>query len=101
MKVDYFTSKKDNASVINKNNIYRGDSLLNSSTRPNGVGKPYILSLGDLVPSNKHGFYKGRQVTVTEHILGGTEEGLNQIVLILVLRLTKMLLDVMEKMLLN
>ena len=65
----------DNASVIQKSNLYRGDSLLHSPTRPNGIGKPHISSSGVLVPASKEGFYKGRQVTVTEHILGGYRKG--------------------------
>ncbi|MGD7007029.1 pre-toxin TG domain-containing protein [Metabacillus sp. 84] len=65
----------DNASVTNKSNLYRGDSLLHSPTRPNGIGKPHISSSGDLVPASKDGLYKGRQVTVTEHILGGYRKG--------------------------
>ncbi|MCM3054851.1 MULTISPECIES: pre-toxin TG domain-containing protein [Bacillaceae] len=66
----------DNATVTNKrSNLYRGDSLLHSPTRPNGTGKPHISSSGDLVPASKEGLYKGRQVTVTEHILGGYRKG--------------------------
>ncbi|TCN26340.1 pre-toxin TG domain-containing protein [Mesobacillus foraminis] len=65
----------DNASVTNKSNLYRGDSLLHSPTRPNGIGKPHISSSGNLVPASKDGLYKGRQVTVTEHILGGYRKG--------------------------
>jgi hypothetical protein len=55
--------------------LYRGDSLLHSPTRPNGVGKPHISSSGNLNPANTGGIYKGRQVTVTEHILGGYRRG--------------------------
>ncbi|MDQ0214638.1 hypothetical protein J2S13_001035 [Oikeobacillus pervagus] len=65
----------DNPSVTNKSNLYRGDSLLHSPTRPNGIGKPHISSSGDLVPASKDGLYKGRQVTVIEHILGGYRKG--------------------------
>lgn len=61
--------------ATNKNNLYRGDSLLHSPTRPNGIGKPHISSSGVFVPASKDGFYKGRQVTVTEHILGGYRKG--------------------------
>ncbi|WP_428004176.1 ribonuclease YeeF family protein [Bacillus altitudinis] len=61
----------DDAFLTNKGNLYRGDSLLHSPTRPNGIGKPHISSSGDLVPASKEGLYKGREVTVTEHILGG------------------------------
>ncbi|MCM3393126.1 ribonuclease YeeF family protein [Cytobacillus oceanisediminis] len=60
---------------ITNNHLYRGDSLLHSPTRPNGIGKPYISSSGDLVPASRDGLYKGRQVTVTEHILGGYRKG--------------------------
>ena len=65
----------DNAIVNNNSNLYRGDSILHSPTRPNGIGKPYISSSGDLVPASRDGLYKGRQVTVTEHILGGYRKG--------------------------
>ncbi|KIL23742.1 hypothetical protein B4127_2675 [Bacillus pumilus] len=65
----------DDASLTNKSNLYRGDSLLHSPTRPNGIGKPHISSSGDLVPASKEGLYKGREVTVTEHILGGYRKG--------------------------
>ncbi|MGX9291583.1 ribonuclease YeeF family protein [Bacillus sp. A015] len=65
----------DNASLTNKSNLYRGDSLLHSPTRPNGIGKPHISSSGNLVPASKDGLYKGREVTVTEHILGGYRKG--------------------------
>ncbi|MDM5200696.1 pre-toxin TG domain-containing protein [Fictibacillus enclensis] len=58
-----------------KSNLYRGDSLLHSPRRPNGIGKPHISESGNLVPANKAGMYKGRQVTVTEHILGGFRKG--------------------------
>ncbi|WP_414085585.1 hypothetical protein [Geobacillus thermodenitrificans] len=53
------------------NKLYRGDSLLHSSKRPNGIGKPFISDSGNLVPANSKGIYKNRQVTVIEHILGG------------------------------
>ncbi|MGE6425654.1 ribonuclease YeeF family protein [Bacillus altitudinis] len=65
----------DDASLTNKSNLYRGDSLLHSPTRPNGIGKPHISSSGNLVPASKEGLYKGREVTVTEHILGGYRKG--------------------------
>ncbi|MEC2039647.1 T7SS effector LXG polymorphic toxin [Bacillus altitudinis] len=65
----------DDAFLTNKGNLYRGDSLLHSPTRPNGIGKPHISSSGDLVPASKEGLYKGREVTVTEHILGGYRKG--------------------------
>ncbi|APT47379.1 ribonuclease YeeF family protein [Bacillus safensis] len=65
----------DDASLTNKGNLYRGDSLLHSPTRPNGIGKPHISSSGDLVSASKEGLYKGREVTVTEHILGGYRKG--------------------------
>ncbi|TCS96764.1 hypothetical protein [Hazenella coriacea] len=76
MSLEENTSKGiDNVSVNRNNNLYRGDSLLHSPTRPNGIGKPHISSSGNLVPANKDGLYKGRQVTVTEHILGGYRKG--------------------------
>nr|WP_268761898.1 T7SS effector LXG polymorphic toxin [Bacillus altitudinis] len=65
----------DDASLTNKSNLYRGDSLIHSPTRPNGIGKPHISSSGNLVPASKEGLYKGREVTVTEHILGGYRKG--------------------------
>jgi hypothetical protein len=46
-------------SVTNKSNLYRGDSLLHSPTRPNGIGKPHVLNSGDLIPASKDGLYKG------------------------------------------
>jgi hypothetical protein len=55
--------------------LYRGDSLLHSPKRPNGVGKPFISDSGNLVPANSKGIYKNRQVTVIEHILGGYRRG--------------------------
>jgi hypothetical protein len=55
--------------------LYRGDSLLHSPKRPNGVGKPFISDSGNLVPANSKGIYKDRQVTVIEHILGGYRRG--------------------------
>ncbi len=55
--------------------LYRGDDLLYSPKRPNGIGKPYVSEEGNLVPASKEGIYKGRQVTVTEHILGGFRKG--------------------------
>ncbi|MGE6629193.1 ribonuclease YeeF family protein [Bacillus sp. NPDC077027] len=61
--------------ATNKSNLYRGDSLLHSPSRPNGIGKPHISNSGDLVPASKEGLYKGREVTVTEHILGGYRKG--------------------------
>ncbi len=64
-----------NFSFSNIKNLFRGDSLLYSPKRPNGIGKPYISKSGNLVPANKDGLYKGRQVTVTEHILGGYRRG--------------------------
>ncbi|MFW0911417.1 ribonuclease YeeF family protein [Bacillus altitudinis] len=65
----------DDAFLTNKSNLYRGDSLIHSPTRPNGIGKPHISSSGNLVPASKEGLYKGREVTVTEHILGGYRKG--------------------------
>ncbi|MFH0070652.1 ribonuclease YeeF family protein [Peribacillus sp. NPDC056705] len=62
--------------IVNQgSNLYRGDSLLHSPKRPNGIGKPFIAESGNLVPANPTGLYKGRQVTVTEHILGGFRKG--------------------------
>ncbi|WP_121639459.1 ribonuclease YeeF family protein [Virgibacillus sp. Bac330] len=73
------TAKKvkdlDNAFVNKNNNLYRGDSLLYSPKRQNGIKKPHISNTGNLVPANKDGLYKERQVTVTEHILGGYRRG--------------------------
>ena len=59
----------------NRNALLRGDSALYSDTRPNGIRKSYISTEGSLVPANIDGIYKGRQVTVTEHILGGYRKG--------------------------
>ena len=56
-------------------NLYRGDSLQHSPKRPNGIGELFIEDAGNLVPVNTKGLYKGRQVTVKEHILGGFRKG--------------------------
>ena len=37
--------------------------------------KSHLNSSGDLVPANVNGLYKGREVTVAEHILGGYRKG--------------------------
>ena len=66
---------KGTEGVGNRNALLRGDSALYSDTRPNGIRKSYISSEGSLVPANIDGLYKGRQVTVTEHILGGYRKG--------------------------
>ncbi|MEB3750748.1 pre-toxin TG domain-containing protein [Geobacillus sp. FSL W8-0032] len=65
--------KKAEGGVVGRgtNKLYRGDSLLHSSKRPNGIGKPFMSDSGNLVPANSKGIYKNRQVTVIEHILGG------------------------------
>jgi len=55
--------------------LLRGDDLLYSDVGKNGIRKSYISSEGDLMPTNVTGNYKGRQVTVTEHILGGYRSG--------------------------
>lgn len=61
-----------NSNTKNPSNLYRGDNSLHSAKSPKGIGKSYIdPETGNLVPVNKTGMYKGRQVTVTEHILGG------------------------------
>ncbi|EOO66991.1 hypothetical protein IKE_03019 [Bacillus cereus VD196] len=61
--------------ALESKNLLRGEDYLKSATRPNGIGKPYIGENGNLMPANKDGMYKGRQVTVTEHILGGYRRG--------------------------
>ncbi|WP_332286690.1 ribonuclease YeeF family protein [Bacillus velezensis] len=63
---------KANAGTGKPTNLYRGDNDLFSTKAPNGVVKSHIdPNSGNLIPANKYGMYKGRQVTVTEHILGG------------------------------
>ncbi|MFU1714176.1 ribonuclease YeeF family protein [Bacillus amyloliquefaciens] len=63
---------KANAGTGKPTNLYRGDNDLFSTKAPNGVVKSHIdPNSGNLIPANKNGMYKGRQVTVTEHILGG------------------------------
>ncbi|RUS07852.1 ribonuclease YeeF family protein [Bacillus velezensis] len=63
---------KANAGTGKPTNLYRGDNDLFSTKAPNGVVKSHIdPHTGNLIPANKNGMYKGRQVTVTEHILGG------------------------------
>lgn len=61
--------------AVESKNLLRGEDYLKSATRPNGIGKPHIGENGNLIPANKEGMYKGRQVTVTEHILGGYRRG--------------------------
>jgi hypothetical protein len=76
--------------------LYRGDSLLHSPKRSNGIGKPFISDSGNLVPANSKGIYKNRQVTVIEHILGGYRRGeQKQTALILVSLVIKVLLGIM------
>ena len=59
----------------NRNILLRGDYSLYSNVRNNGIRKSYISSEGDLIPASITGIYQGRQVTVTEHILGGYRRG--------------------------
>ncbi|MFO6498551.1 ribonuclease YeeF family protein [Bacillus sp. z60-11] len=57
-------------------NLYRGEDFPYEPKRPNGIGKSHISpETGNLVPANKSGMYQGRQVTVTEHVLGGYRKG--------------------------
>lgn len=56
-------------------NLLRSDDYLRSAKNAKGIKKSYINEAGNLVPANKEGMYKGRQVTVTEHILGGYRKG--------------------------
>ncbi|PAC95737.1 ribonuclease YeeF family protein [Bacillus paralicheniformis] len=57
-------------------NLYRGEDFPYEPKRPNGIGKSHISpETGNLVPANKTGMYQGRQVTVTEHVLGGYRKG--------------------------
>ncbi|TWM97635.1 ribonuclease YeeF family protein [Bacillus licheniformis] len=57
-------------------NLYRGEDFPHAPKRPNGIGKSHISpETGNLVPANKTGIYQGRQVTVTEHVLGGYRKG--------------------------
>ena len=37
--------------------------------------KAHLNAIGNLVPANIEGIYKGKEVTVTEHILGGFRKG--------------------------
>jgi hypothetical protein len=55
--------------------LLRGDDSLYSDIGKNRIRKSYISSEGDLMPANVTGIYKGRQVSVTEHILGGYRRG--------------------------
>ncbi|MCY8499882.1 T7SS effector LXG polymorphic toxin [Bacillus atrophaeus] len=67
---------KVNSGAGKPSNLYRGENFPYATKRPNGIGKSYISpETGNLVPANKSGMYKGRQVTVTEHILGGYRRG--------------------------
>ncbi|MGE6539610.1 pre-toxin TG domain-containing protein [Bacillus luti] len=56
-------------------NLLRSDDYLRSIKNAKGIKKSYINESGNLIPANKEGMYKGRQVTVTEHILGGYRKG--------------------------
>lgn len=56
-------------------NLLRSDDFLRSTKNAKGIKKSYIDESGNLVPASKEGIHKGRQVTVTEHILGGYRKG--------------------------
>lgn len=67
---------KINSGAGNPSNLFRGEDFPYATKRPNGIGKSHISpETGNLVPANKSGMYQGRQVTVTEHILGGYRKG--------------------------
>lgn len=67
---------KANAGTGKPSNLYRGENFPYAAKRENGIGKSYISpETGNLIPANKSGMYKGRQVTVMEHILGGYRRG--------------------------
>ena len=67
---------KGGKKVVNAaKNLLRSDDYLRSVKNAKGIKKSYIDESGNLVPANKEGMYKGRQVTVTEHILGGYRKG--------------------------
>ncbi len=77
-KQKYFKFDKEKGTIEQKsvNHLYRGENLLHSPVRENGIGKTYVeKESGTLKPPNKDGTYKDRQVTVTEHILGGYRRG--------------------------
>ena len=57
------------------NSIFRGDSALNATTNAKGINKSFIDGSGNLVPASTSGIYKGRQVSVAEHVLGGFRRG--------------------------
>lgn len=50
--------------------IFRGDHDFYSKTNLKGRPKSYINSEGDLTPVNPDGLYKGRPVTLAEHLNG-------------------------------
>ncbi len=62
-------------SRIAPNNVFRGDANLSSQLNSKGIPKSLLNEAGDLVPANPTGAYKGRQVSVGEHILGGYRRG--------------------------
>ncbi|UHC67105.1 hypothetical protein K3G25_09245 [Bacillus sp. FCW2] len=67
---------KANAGTGKPSNLFRGENFPYAAKRENGISKSYISpETGNLIPANKSGLYKGRQVTVTEHILGGYRRG--------------------------
>lgn len=63
------------SSSVTNNALLRGDDGLYPDVRMNGIPKLYINSDGNLVSTNSDGIYNGRQVTVTEQILGGYRKG--------------------------
>lgn len=49
-------------------NVYRGDHDIYSRFNTKGRPKSYINEEGDLSPANPEGLYKGKKVTVEEHL---------------------------------
>lgn len=47
---------------------FRGDSDMHSTVNDKGRRKAHINEDGDLVPADLHGIYKGRKVSIVEHI---------------------------------
>lgn len=54
---------------------FRGDDFPYSRLNAKGIRKSHINDIGDLVPANPDGVFKGRKVTVADHILGSYRRG--------------------------
>ena len=69
------TNGKCKAQRTGGNQVFRGDSAFSATVNAKGIPKSFIDDAGNLVPASTTGIYKGRQVTVGEHVLGGYRRG--------------------------